>query len=67
MLKKSFYCLSLFVLAVCMAACGSKGHDHDHDHEDETEQHAGEAGDDHDHGDEIILTPEKARASRVSV
>lgn len=67
MLKKSFYCLSLFVLAVCMAACGSKGHDHDHDHEDETEQHAGEAGDDHDHGDEIILTPEKARAAGVKV
>lgn len=65
MLKKSFYCLSLFVLAVCMAACGSKGHDHDH--EDETEQHAGEAGDDHDHGDEIILTPEKARAAGVKV
>ena len=65
MLKKSFYCLSLFALAVCMAACGSKGHDHDHDHEDETEQHAGEAGDDHDHGDEIILTPEKARAAGV--
>lgn len=63
MLKKSFYCLSLFVLAVCMAACGSKGHDH----EDETEQHAGEAGDDHDHGDEIILTPEKARAAGVKV
>ena len=67
MLKKSFYCLSLFVLAVCMAACGSKGHGHDHDHEDETEQHAGEAGDDHDHGDEIILTPEKARAAGVKV
>ena len=67
MLKKSFYCLSLFVLAVCMAACGSKGYDHDHDHEDETEQHAGEAGDDHDHGDEIILTPEKARAAGVKV
>ena len=67
MQKKSFYCLSLFVLAVCMAACGSKGHDHDHDHEDETEQHAGEAGDDHDHGDEIILTPEKARAAGVKV
>ena len=67
MLKKSFYCLSLFVLAVCMAACGSKGHDHGHDHEDETEQHAGEAGDDHDHGDEIILTPEKARAAGVKV
>ena len=67
MLKKSFYCLSLFVLAVCMAACGSKGHDHDHDHEEETEQHAGEAGDDHDHGDEIILTPEKARAAGVKV
>ena len=67
MLKKSFYCLSLFALAVCMAACGSKGHDHDHDHEDETEQHAGEAGDDHDHGDEIILTPEKARAAGVKV
>lgn len=67
MLKKSFYCLSLFVLVVCMAACGSKGHDHDHDHEDETEQHAGEAGDDHDHGDEIILTPEKARAAGVKV
>ena len=65
MLKKSFYCLSLFVLAVCMAACGSKGHDHDH--EEETEQHAGEAGDDHDHGDEIILTPEKARAAGVKV
>ena len=63
MLKKSFYCLSLFVLAVCMAACGSKGHDH----EEETEQHAGEAGDDHDHGDEIILTPEKARAAGVKV
>ena len=67
MLKKSFYCLSLFVLAMGMAACGSKGHDHDHDHEDETEQHAGEAGDDHDHGDEIILTPEKARAAGVKV
>lgn len=67
MLKKSFYCLSLFVLAVCMAACGSKGHGHDHDHEDETEQHAEEAGDDHDHGDEIILTPEKARAAGVKV
>ena len=67
MLKKSFYCLSLFVLAVCMAACGSKGHGHDHDHEEETEQHAGEAGDDHDHGDEIILTPEKARAAGVKV
>ena len=67
MLKKSFYCLSLFVLAVCMAACGSKGHDHDHDHEEETEQHAGEAGDDRDHGDEIILTPEKARAAGVKV
>lgn len=67
MQKKSFYCLSLFVLAVCMAACGSKGHDHDHDHEEETEQHAGEAGDDHDHGDEIILTPEKARAAGVKV
>lgn len=67
MLKKSFYCLSLFVLAVCMAACGSKGHDHDHGHEEETEQHAGEAGDDHDHGDEIILTPEKARAAGVKV
>ena len=67
MLKKSFYCLSLFVLTVCMAACGSKGHGHDHDHEDETEQHAEEAGDDHDHGDEIILTPEKARAAGVKV
>ena len=67
MLKKSFYCLSLFVLAVCMAACGSKGHDQGHDHEDETGQHAGEAGDDHDHGDEIILTPEKARAAGVKV
>lgn len=65
MQKKSFYCLSLFVLAVCMAACGSKGHDHDN--EEETEQHAGEAGDDHDHGDEIILTPEKARAAGVKV
>ena len=67
MLKKSFYCLSLFVLAVGLAACGSKSHDHDHDHEEETEQHAGEAGDDHDHGDEIILTPEKARAAGVKV
>ena len=67
MLKKGFYCLSLFVLAVGLAACGSKSHDHDHDHEEETEQHAGEAGDDHDHGDEIILTPEKARAAGVKV
>lgn len=67
MLKKSFYCLSLFIFAMGLAACGSKSHDHDHDHEDETEQHAGEAGDDHDHGDEIILTPEKARAAGVKV
>ena len=63
MLKKSFYFLSLFIFTMGLAACGSKGHDH----EDETEQHAGEAGDDHDHGDEIILTPEKARAAGVKV
>lgn len=67
MLKKSFYFLSLFIFTMGLAACGSKGHDHDHDHEEETEQHAGEAGDDHDHGDEIILTPEKARAAGVKV
>ncbi len=67
MLKKSFYFLSLFIFTMGLAACGSKGHDQDHDHEDETEQHAGEAGDDHDHGDEIILTPEKARAAGVKV
>ena len=67
MLKKSFYCLSLFIFAIGLAACGSKSHDHDHDHDEETEQHAGEAGDDHDHGDEIILTPEKARAAGVKV
>ena len=54
MLKKSSYCLSLFVLAVGMAACGSKSHDHDH--EEETEQHAGETGDDHDHGDHAPST-----------
>lgn len=63
MLKKSFYCLSLFIFAMGLAACGSKSHDH----EEETEQHAGETGDDHDHGDEIILTPEKARAAGVKV
>ena len=67
MLKKSFYFLSLFIFTMGLAACGSKGHDQGHDHEDETEQHAGEAGDDHDHGDEIILTPEKARAAGVKV
>ncbi|WP_440426195.1 efflux RND transporter periplasmic adaptor subunit [Prevotella sp.] len=64
-MKKSFYCLSLFIFAIGLAACGSKSHDHDH--EEETEQHAGEAGDDHDHGDEIILTSEKARAAGVKV
>ena len=64
MLKKSFYCLSLFILALGMAACGSKNHDHDH--EEETEQHAGEDAHDHDHdGDEILLTPEKAKAAGV--
>ena len=66
MLKKSFYCLSLFILALGMAACGSKNHDHDH--EEETEQHAGEDAHDHDHdGDEILLTPEKAKAAGVEV
>ena len=66
MLKKSFYCLSLFILALGMAACGSKNHDHDH--EEETEQHAGEDAHDHDHdGDEILLTPEKAKAAGVQV
>ena len=66
MLKKSFYCLSLFILALGMAACGSKNHDHDHD--EETEQHAGEDAHDHDHdGDEILLTPEKAKAAGVQV
>ena len=65
-MRKSFYCLSLFILALGMAACGSKNHDHDHD--EETEQHAGEDAHDHDHdGDEILLTPEKAKAAGVQV
>lgn len=64
MLKKSFYCFSLFILALGMAACGSKNHDHDHD--EETEQHAGEDAHDHD-GDEILLSPEKAKAAGVQV
>ena len=60
MLKKSFYCLSLFILALGMAACGSKNHDHDHD--EETEQHAGEDAHDHDHdGDEILLTQRRQK------
>ena len=79
MLKRfSYYLLS--VVFVCgMAACGGKSHDHldhdhDHEHSEETEQH------DHDseteeagnkakeaHTDEIILSPEKARAAGVKV
>ena len=79
MLKRfSYYLLS--VVFVCgMAACGGKSHDHldhdhDHEHSEETEQHdhdseAEEAGNKAKgaHTDEIILSPEKARAAGVKV
>lgn len=79
MLKRfSYYLLS--VVFVCgMAACGGKSHDHldhdhDHEHSEETEQHdhdseAEEAGNKakEAHTDEIILSPEKARAAGVKV
>ena len=79
MLKRfSYYLLS--VVFVCgMAACGGKSHDHldhdhDHEHSEETEQHdhdseAEEAGNKakEAHADEIILSPEKARAAGVKV
>ena len=74
----SYYLLS--VVFVCgMAACGGKSHDHldhdhDHEHSEETEQHdhdseAEEAGNKakEAHTDEIILSPEKARAAGVKV
>lgn len=54
-------------LAVCMlGACGGHeehDHEHDHDHEAEAEAKETHAG----HSDEIILTPEKAKAAGVKV
>lgn len=77
MLKRITYYLLSAVFVAGMNACGGHSHDHldhdhDHDHAEEAEQHdhqAEEKG--HEgkgaHTDEIILTPEKARAAGVTV
>ena len=82
MLKRFSYYLLSVVFVAGITACGGKSHDHEHDHEhgEETEQHDHEADHDHDHDseeedhdakgahtDEIILSPEKARAAGVKV
>ena len=79
MLKRFSYYLLTVVFVCGMAACGGKSHDHldhdhDHEHSEETEQHdhdseAEEAGNKakEAHADEIILSPEKARAAGVKV
>ncbi len=75
MLRRITYYLLSVVFVAGMVACGGKSHDHldhdhDHEHAEETEHH------DHDseeegheakgaHTDEIILSPEKARAAGV--
>ena len=52
--------LSLFLLGSC--------HNHDaHNHEAEGHDHEAETAAAHDHSDEIVLTPEKARAAGVQV
>ena len=77
MLRRITYYLLSVVFVAGMVACGGKSHDHldhdhDHEHAEETEHH------DHDseeegleakgaHTDEIILSPEKARAAGVKV
>ena len=77
MLKRfSYYLLSVVFLAG-ITACGGKSHDHldhdhDHEHAEETEHHDHDSEEhDHDakgaHTDEIILSPEKARAAGVKV
>ena len=79
MLRRITYYLLSVVFVCGMAACGGKSHDHldhdhDHEHSEETEQHdhdseAEEAGNKakEAHTDEIILSPEKARAAGVKV
>ena len=57
-------------MAACIAACGHHAHangEGSHDHETEEAGHEGHGHADQDHGDEIILEPEKARASGVKV
>ena len=69
-------------MAVGMAACGSDGHDHKegdhdhehseavegHDHDGESDDHNGRSAEQDAHGgDEIVLSPEKARAAGVKV
>ena len=50
--------LYLSAMAVClMAACGNSGHNDHHQHEEESAHEA--------HSDEIVLTPEKAKAAGV--
>jgi ABC-type Zn2+ transport system substrate-binding protein/surface adhesin len=73
MLKRFSYYLLSVVFVAGMVACGGKSHDHldhdhDHEHAEETEHHDHDS-EDHDHNargahtDEIILSPEKARAA----
>ena len=70
MLRRITYYLLSAVFVAGMTACGAHSHDHldhdhDHDHAEETEQHDHEA--EGAHNDEIILSPEKARAAGVQV
>ena len=77
MLRRITYYLLSAVFVAGMTACGAHSHDHldhdhDHDHAEETEQHDHEAEEKgHEakgaHNDEIILSPEKARAAGVQV
>lgn len=53
--RKTYYYL-LLALCVVLASCGEKGHHHD---EEEAEEH-------HNH-DEIVLSPDKAKAAGVKV
>ena len=77
MLKRFSYYLLSVVFVAGMVACGGKSHDHldhdhDHEHAEETEHHDHDSEEEgHDakgaHTDEIILSPEKARAAGVKV
>ena len=80
-MKKLYLSLAAFAgaLLVSLSSCGSgtahDGHEHEHEHihDAETEAHAHEAAEPHAHGegeahgDEIILTPEKAKAAGIVV
>ncbi len=58
MFKRNIFTLIIFgLIMVAFSACGHKGHDHDEE---------AEKADHHDH-DEIVLSPEKAKAAGVKV